>query len=146
MHDLLRLYVDHRWPSFVLQTAVPLMFYGLQHYLSLAGSLIFIPLITVPTMGGSDVSCFFWTCNLNYSSIWLASSLSFSLISLSMWWQKDTANVVSTMLLVSGLTTILHSYFGTRLPLVQGSSFVYLAPALVIMNSEEYRNIAEHVS
>lgn len=90
---------------------VPLMFYGLQHYLSLAGSLIFIPLITVPTMGGSD---------------------------------KDTANVVSTMLLVSGLTTILHSYFGTRLPLVQGSSFVYLAPALVIMNSEEYRNLAEH--
>ncbi|KAM3327828.1 nucleobase-ascorbate transporter 11 isoform X1 [Capsicum galapagoense] len=90
---------------------VPLIFYGLQHYLSLAGSLIFIPLITVPTMGGSD---------------------------------KDTANVVSTMLLVSGLTTILHSYFGTRLPLVQGSSFVYLAPALVIMNSEEYRNLAEH--
>ncbi|MCD7467357.1 Nucleobase-ascorbate transporter 11 [Datura stramonium] len=25
-----------------------------------------------------------------------------------------------------------------------GSSFVYLAPALVIMNSEEYRNLAEH--
>ncbi|KAJ8543995.1 hypothetical protein K7X08_025613 [Anisodus acutangulus] len=90
---------------------VPLMYYGLQHYLSLAGSLIFIPLIIVPTMGGSD---------------------------------KDTANVVSTMLLVSGLTTILHTYFGTRLPLVQGSSFVYLAPALVIMNSEEYRNLAEH--
>ncbi|XP_009606494.1 nucleobase-ascorbate transporter 11 [Nicotiana tabacum] len=90
---------------------VPLMYYGLQHYLSLAGSLIFIPLIIVPTMGGSD---------------------------------KDTANVVSTMLLVSGLTTILHSYFGTRLPLVQGSSFVYLAPALVIMNSEEYRNLADH--
>ncbi|KAH0716090.1 hypothetical protein KY284_008995 [Solanum tuberosum] len=90
---------------------VPLMFYGLQHHLSLAGSLIFIPLITVPTMGGSD---------------------------------KDTADVVSTMLLVSGLTTILHSYFGTRLPLVQGSSFVYLAPALVIMNSEEYRNLADH--
>ncbi|XP_059307397.1 nucleobase-ascorbate transporter 11 [Lycium ferocissimum] len=90
---------------------VPLMYYGLQHYLSLAGSLIFIPLIIVPTMGGSD---------------------------------KDMANVVSTMLLVSGLTTILHTYFGTRLPLVQGSSFVYLAPALVIMNSEEYRNLAEH--
>ncbi|XP_024177601.1 nucleobase-ascorbate transporter 11 isoform X2 [Rosa chinensis] len=33
---------------------VPLIYYGLQHYLSLAGSLIFIPLIIVPTMGGTD--------------------------------------------------------------------------------------------
>ncbi|PON84736.1 Xanthine/uracil/vitamin C permease [Trema orientale] len=90
---------------------VPLMCYGLQHYLSLAGSLIFIPLIIVPAMGGTD---------------------------------KDTATVISTMLLVSGVTTILHSYFGTRLPLVQGSSFVYLAPALVIMNAQEYRNLTDH--
>lgn len=37
------------------QTAVLLIFYGLQHFLSLAGSLIFIPLIMVPAMGGSDV-------------------------------------------------------------------------------------------
>ncbi|XP_010025392.2 nucleobase-ascorbate transporter 11 isoform X2 [Eucalyptus grandis] len=90
---------------------VPIIYYSLQHYLSLAGSLIFIPLIMVPTMGGSD---------------------------------KDTATVISTMLLVSGITTLLNSYFGTRLPLVQGSSFVFLAPALVIMNSREYRNLAEH--
>lgn len=60
-------------------------------------------------------------------------------------WQKDTATVISTMLLVSGITTILHSYFGTRLPLVQGSSYVYLAPALVIMNAREYRDLSEHV-
>ncbi|KDP29772.1 hypothetical protein JCGZ_18707 [Jatropha curcas] len=90
---------------------VPLMYYGLQHYLSLAGSLIFIPLIIVPAMGGTD---------------------------------KDTATVISTMLLISGITTILHSYFGTRLPLVQGSSFIYLAPALVIMNAREYRNLSEN--
>jgi hypothetical protein len=39
--------------------AVPLIYYGLQHYLSLAGSLIFIPLIIVPAMGGTDVRmCF----------------------------------------------------------------------------------------
>ncbi|XP_028770105.1 nucleobase-ascorbate transporter 11-like isoform X3 [Neltuma alba] len=93
-------------PGFVL-----LIYYGLQHYLSLAGSLIFIPLIMVPAMGGTD---------------------------------KDTATVISTMLFVSGITTILHSYFGTRLPLVQGSSFVYLAPALVIINAQEYRNLTEH--
>ncbi|KAJ6915803.1 hypothetical protein NC652_018456 [Populus alba x Populus x berolinensis] len=93
-------------PGFAL-----LMYYGLQHYLSLAGSLIFIPLIIVPAMGGTD---------------------------------RDAAEVISTMLLISGITTILHSYFGTRLPLVQGSSFVYLAPALVIINAREYRNLTEH--
>ncbi|KAG6521615.1 hypothetical protein ZIOFF_018740 [Zingiber officinale] len=89
-----------------------LIFYGIQHYLSLAGSLVFIPLIMVPVMGGTD---------------------------------EETAAVISTMLLVSGVTTIMHSYFGSRLPLVQGSSFVYLAPALVIINSEEYRNLSENV-
>ncbi|KAL1190375.1 Nucleobase-ascorbate transporter 11 [Cardamine amara subsp. amara] len=90
---------------------VPLIYYGLQQYLSLAGSLVFIPLVIVPAMDGSD---------------------------------KDTAAVISTMLLLTGVSTILHSYFGTRLPLVQGSSFVYLAPALVIINSEEFRNLTEH--
>ncbi|KAH9626251.1 hypothetical protein KSS87_001422 [Heliosperma pusillum] len=91
---------------------VPVIYYGLQQYLSITGSLILIPLIMVPAMGGSD---------------------------------KDTANVISTVLLVSGISTLLHSYFGTRLPLIQGSSFVYLAPALVIMNSQEFRNLADHV-
>lgn len=38
--------------------AVLLIFYGIQHYLSLAGSLVFIPLIMVPVMGGTDVSQF----------------------------------------------------------------------------------------
>ncbi|KAF7809394.1 nucleobase-ascorbate transporter 11-like isoform X1 [Senna tora] len=90
---------------------VALIYYGLQHYLSLAGSLVFVPLIMVPAMGGTD---------------------------------KDTATVISTVLFLSGITTILHSYFGTRLPLVQGSSFVHLAPALVIMNAQEYRNLTEH--
>ncbi|KAL9229597.1 hypothetical protein vseg_005047 [Gypsophila vaccaria] len=90
---------------------VPIIYYGLQQYFSMAGSLVLIPLIMVPAMGGTD---------------------------------KDTANVMSTVLLVSGLSTLLHSYFGTRLPLIQGSSFVYLAPALVIMNSQEFRNLAEN--
>ncbi|KAG2637027.1 nucleobase-ascorbate transporter 11-like isoform X2 [Panicum virgatum] len=89
----------------------PLVFYGIQHYLSIAGSLVFVPLILVPTMGGSD---------------------------------EDTATIISTMLLVSGLTTILHTFLGSRLPLVQGSSFVYLAPALVIANSEEFRNLSDN--
>ncbi|KAK8945609.1 Nucleobase-ascorbate transporter 11 [Platanthera guangdongensis] len=88
-----------------------LVLYGIQQYLSLIGSLVFIPLIMVPTMGGTD---------------------------------GETANVISTVLLISGITTIVHSFFGTRLPLVQGSSFVYLAAALVIANSSEYRNLSEN--
>ncbi|XVE86870.1 hypothetical protein DITRI_Ditri18aG0070000 [Diplodiscus trichospermus] len=88
-----------------------LIYYGLQHFLSLAGSLIFIPLLMVPVMGGTD---------------------------------KDTATVISTMLLISGISTIMHSSLGTRLPLVQGSSFIYLAPALVISNARDYRNLTEH--
>uniref|UniRef100_A0A803KXB1 Nucleobase-ascorbate transporter 11 n=1 Tax=Chenopodium quinoa TaxID=63459 RepID=A0A803KXB1_CHEQI len=63
---------------------VPVIYYGFQHYFSIAGSLVLIPLIMVPAMGGTD---------------------------------KDTANVVSTVLLVSGITTLLHSFLGTRLPL-----------------------------
>lgn len=90
---------------------VPIFLYGVQHYLSIAGSLILIPLVLIPAMGGSD---------------------------------DDTARVVSTVLLVSGVTTLLHSFFGSRLPLIQGGSFVYLAPALAIVNSSEFLALNRH--
>ncbi|XP_012852872.1 PREDICTED: nucleobase-ascorbate transporter 12 [Erythranthe guttata] len=51
---------------------------------------------------------------------------------------EDTANVVSTVLFTSGMTTLLHISFGSRLPLIQGPSFVYLAPVLAIINSPEF--------
>lgn len=53
--------------------------------------------------------------------------------------------MVSTVLFVSGMTTLLHSNFGSRLPLIQGSSFVYLAPALAIINSSEFQGLNENV-
>ncbi|KAM7275045.1 hypothetical protein ACFE04_016911 [Oxalis oulophora] len=84
---------------------VPIGVYGIQHYLSMLGSLILVPLVIVPAMGGT---------------------------------QEDTAMVVSTVLFVSGVTTLLHTSFGSRLPLLQGPSFVYLAPALAIINSPEF--------
>ncbi|KAK1301189.1 Nucleobase-ascorbate transporter 12 [Acorus calamus] len=87
---------------------VPIAFYGFQHYLSILGSLILIPLVIVPAMGGS---------------------------------YEDTSMVVSTVLFVSGITTLLHTFFGSRLPLVQGPSFVYLAPALAIINSPEFQGL-----
>ena len=49
--------------------------------------------------------------------------------------------MVSTVLFVSGVTTLLHTSFGSRLPLVQGPSFVYLAPALAIINSREFQGL-----
>ncbi|CAL9234571.1 unnamed protein product [Arabidopsis halleri] len=87
---------------------VPIGFYGLQHYLSMLGSLILVPLVIVPAMGGSH---------------------------------EDIANVVSTVLFVSGITTLLHTSFGSRLPLIQGPSFVFLAPALAIINSPEFQGL-----
>ncbi|GFQ01415.1 nucleobase-ascorbate transporter 12 [Phtheirospermum japonicum] len=84
---------------------VPIGLYGFQHFLSMLGSLILIPLVIVPAMGGT---------------------------------YEDTANVVSTVLFISGVTTLLHVSFGSRLPLIQGPSFVFLAPALAIINSPEF--------
>ncbi|XP_061341895.1 nucleobase-ascorbate transporter 12-like isoform X2 [Gastrolobium bilobum] len=87
---------------------VPIGVYGIQHYVSILGSLILIPLVIVPAMGGTH---------------------------------EDTAMVVSTVLFVSGVTTLLHISFGSRLPLIQGPSFVYLAPALAIINSPEFQGL-----
>eukprot|EP00249_Psilotum_nudum_P031522 c4572_g1_i2 orf=318-2399(-) len=89
----------------------PLVLYGIQHYFSIIGSLVLIPLVIVPAMGGDD---------------------------------KNTADVISTVLLVSGISTLLHSFFGSRLPLIQGSSFAYLAPALAIINSSDFAGITDN--
>ncbi|GJP53024.1 hypothetical protein CLOM_g12170 [Closterium sp. NIES-68] len=49
----------------------------------------------------------------------------------------DTAAVIQSVMMVTGIATIVHVMLGTRLPLVQGSSLVYLAPAIVIANSPQ---------
>lgn len=42
---------------------VPIAVYGIQHYVSMLGSLILIPLVIVPAMGGAHVSGFkFFSC------------------------------------------------------------------------------------
>ncbi|XP_027344970.1 nucleobase-ascorbate transporter 12-like isoform X2 [Abrus precatorius] len=87
---------------------VPIGVYGIQHYVSVIGSLVLVPLVIVPAMGGTH---------------------------------EETSMVVSTVLFVSGLTTLLHIAFGSRLPLIQGPSFVYLAPALAIINSPEFQGV-----
>jgi len=40
---------------------VPIGVYGIQHYFSILGSLILIPLVIVPAMGGSHVSDFMFS-------------------------------------------------------------------------------------
>jgi len=42
----------------VLLCVVPIAVYGIQHYVSMLGSLVLIPLVIVPAMGGSHVSDF----------------------------------------------------------------------------------------
>lgn len=40
----------------VLKIPVPIGLYGFQHYISMLGSLVLIPLVIVPAMGGTYVS------------------------------------------------------------------------------------------
>jgi len=47
----------------------------------------------------------------------------------------DTALLISTIFLVSGITTWLQSTIGNRLPVVQGGSFSFLPPAFVIIGA-----------
>ena len=53
--------------------------------------------------------------------------------------------MVSTVFFVSGITTLLHTSFGSRLPLIQGPSLVFLAPALAIINSTEFQGLNGNV-
>ncbi|KAI3465251.1 hypothetical protein Pfo_021914 [Paulownia fortunei] len=81
---------------------------GFQHYILALGSIVLIPSMLVPQMGGSD---------------------------------KEKAKVIQTLLFVSGVNTLLHSFFGTRLPSVIGGSYAFLIPATSIIHARRYRII-----
>ena len=51
----------------------------------------------------------------------------------------DKANIISTLVFMSGIITILQSTIGTRLPIVQGGSFSYLIPSLAIMKLPQWK-------
>jgi len=74
---------------------------GFQHYLTMFGSTVAIPLLLAPALGmeGDPVAVG-----------WL----------------------ISTMFFVSGITTLLQTTLGNRLPLVQGGTFSFLAPTFAI--------------
>ena len=74
---------------------------GLQHYLTMFGSTVAIPLILSKPLGmdGDPVA---------------------------MGW------LIGTMFFVSGITTLLQTTIGNRLPIVQGGTFSFLAPTIAI--------------
>ena len=131
-------------------SAVPLIIYAIQHYLSIAGSLVLIPLIIVPAMGGTPVSKYvppvLMKLFFKLANNFVEGIEKFMRHSFGIFWQEDTSKVVSSMLMVSGLSTLLHTSFGSRLPLVQGASFVYLAPTLAIIFNPDFANLTKDVS
>ena len=74
---------------------------GFQHYLTMFGSTVAIPLLLAPAFGLEDDP-------------------------VALGW------LIGTMFFVSGVTTLLQTTFGNRLPLVQGGTFSFLTPAFAI--------------
>ena len=74
---------------------------GLQHYLTMFGSTVAIPLILSGPLGISDKPVLL-------------------------------AQLIGTMFFVSGITTILQTTWGNRLPIIQGGTFSFLTPTITI--------------
>ncbi len=73
---------------------------GLQHYLTMFGSTLAIPLILAGPLGITD--------------------------------PVEKGWLIATMFFVSGITTLLQTTWGNRLPIVQGGTFSFLAPTIAI--------------
>jgi len=73
---------------------------GFQHYLTMFGSTVAIPLLLAPALGMTD--------------------------------PNDVAMLIGTMFFVSGITTLLQTTIGNRLPIVQGGTFSFLGPTFTI--------------
>ncbi len=74
---------------------------GFQHYLTMFGSTVAIPLLLAPKLGID----------------------------------KDPAKLgtlIGTMFFVSGITTLLQTTIGNRLPIIQGGTFSFLGPAFAV--------------
>jgi solute carrier family 23 (nucleobase transporter), member 1 len=83
----------------LLETAV----LGLQHYLTMFGSTVAIPLILSKPLGIDGPEH-----------------------------RLELAMLIGTMFFVSGITTLLQTTFGNRLPIVQGGTFSFLTAAVSI--------------
>ncbi len=73
---------------------------GLQHYLTMFGSTVAIPLLLAPAFGITD--------------------------------PVEKGWLIASMFFVSGITTLLQTTWGNKLPIVQGGTFSFLAPTFAI--------------
>ncbi len=78
---------------------------GFQHYLTMFGSTVAIPLILAPAFGIDP--------STEQGGI-------------------DLAKLMATMFFVSGITTLLQTTWGNKLPIVQGGTFSFLGPTFAI--------------
>jgi uracil-xanthine permease len=96
---------EKKWIIYTVDDRPPAgesLFLGIQHYLTMFGATILIPLLLAGAMKMPPA---------------------------------DTALLISTIFLVSGITTWLQSTIGNRLPVIQGGSFSFLPPAFVIIGA-----------
>ncbi|KAL4347139.1 hypothetical protein GQ457_17G011710 [Hibiscus cannabinus] len=55
----------------------------------------------------------------------------------------EKADVINTILFVSGINTLLQTLFGTRLPVVIGASYAYIIPSISVALSRRYSFIID---
>jgi nucleobase transporter 1/2 len=94
---------EKKWIIYTIEDKPPIgesIFLGIQHYLTMFGATVLIPLLLAGAMKMTP---------------------------------GDTALLISTIFLASGITTWLQSTIGNRLPVIQGGSFSFLPPAFVII-------------
>eukprot|EP00951_Prasinocladus_malaysianus_P024533 scaffold212234_cov33-Prasinocladus_malaysianus.AAC.1 len=102
---------------------------GFQHYLTMLGSTVLIPLLLVPAMGGNS-----------FDTARVINTI--SPFHLSFAWMFVCC---IRMFFVSGLNTLVQTTFGDRLPIIQGGSFSYLPPAFAVIGKMAQQSFAsEH--
>ncbi|QDT00878.1 uracil-xanthine permease family protein [Adhaeretor mobilis] len=89
---------------------------GLQHVLTMFGSTVAVPLIFGPVL---------WPMPEG-----LSAELTTQLTEMQL---TNTALLISSVMLCSGVATLLQSTFGSRLPIIQGVSFSFLAAFFAII-------------
>ncbi|CAE1313504.1 Solute carrier family 23 member 1,Solute carrier family 23 member 2 [Acanthosepion pharaonis] len=82
---------------------------GLQHYLTAFGGNLMLPIIVA-----NSVFC------MNGDSLGISE-------------------LISTTFFISGLSTLLQTTFGCRLPITQGASFSFLAPAIMLFSLQKWK-------
>ncbi|CAD6225097.1 unnamed protein product [Miscanthus lutarioriparius] len=56
---------------------------------------------------------------------------------------EEKARVVQTILFVAGINTLFQTFFGTRLPVVMGGSYIFVGPTISIILAGRYSNEAD---